>query len=182
PSDPKALRKLAQQLAQHLGDRATRFGEVRRAGRDPGRFTPSEFGEFNFEEGPDGDGDPGAGGINRGRGDADLTWGDESLPFDRFKSVALPPGAVRSPDDWAPVAALPGAPKEGPERTFSPPGMQFSGTTGQSAWRRTLAPRHYSAVKRYFENAESRCLPTLKGSLNDARAEAPSNSGSRCRG
>jgi hypothetical protein len=81
-------------------------------GRDRGRFDPSEFGEFNFEEQPDGDGDPGAGGINRGRGDADLTWGDESLPFDRFKSVSLPPGAVRSPDDWAPVAALPGAPKK----------------------------------------------------------------------
>ena len=156
PSDPKALRKLSQQLAQHLDGRATRFGEIRRAGRDRGRFDPSEFGEFNFEECPDGDGDPGAGGINRGRGDADLTWGDESLPFDRFKSVSLPPGAVRSPDDWAPVAALPGAPKEAAERTFSSTGVQFSGTAGQSAWRRTLAPRHYSAVKRYFENAESR--------------------------
>jgi len=54
------------------------------------------------------------------------------------------------------VAALPGAPKEAAERTFSSTGMQFSGTAGQSAWRRTLAPRHYSAVKRYFENAESR--------------------------
>jgi hypothetical protein len=156
PSDPKALRKLAQQLAKHLDGRDRGLAGIRQLGRDPGRFDASEFGEFNFEEGPDQDGDPGAGGINRGRGDADLTWGDESIPFDRFKSVALPPGAVRSPDDWAPVAALPGAPKEAAERTFSSTGMQFSGTAGQSAWRRTLAPRHYSAVKRYFENAESR--------------------------
>lgn len=156
PNDPRALRKLAAQLAQHLGDRAARFGEIRQLGRDPGRFNPSEFGEFNFEEQPDGDGDPGTGGINRGRGDADLTWGDESLPFDRFKSTALPPGSVRGPDDWAPVAALPGAPKEASERTLSSTGLQFSATAGQSAWRRTLAPRHYSAVKRYFENAESR--------------------------
>jgi hypothetical protein len=156
PTDPKALRKLAAQLAQHLGDRSRRFGEIRQLPREAGRFDPGEFGEFNFEKQPDGDGDPGSGGLNRGRGDADLTWGDESLPFDRFKSVALPPGSVRGPDDWAPVAALPGAPKEAAERTFSSTGMQFSGTAGQSAWRRTLAPRHYSAVKRYFENAESR--------------------------
>jgi len=156
PKDPAALKKVAAQLAQHLGDRSRRFGELRQLPREAGRFDPAEFGEFNYEKQPDGDGDPGRGGISRGRGDAELTWGDESLPFDRFKSVALPPGSVRGPDDWAPVAALPGAPKEGSERTFTSTGMQFSGTAGQSAWRRTLAPRHYSAVKRYFENAESR--------------------------
>jgi hypothetical protein len=156
PDDPKALRKLAAGLAQHLGGRAARFGALRTLPREPGRFNPADFGEFNYERKPDGDGDPGNGGLNRGRGDADLTWGDESLPFDKFKSVALPPGSVRSPDDWAPVAAMPGAPKEAAERTFSSTGAQFSGTTGQGAWRRTLAPRHYSAVKRYFENSESR--------------------------
>ena len=156
PADPRQLRRLAASLAKHLGDRAGRFGELRRLPREAGRFNPAEFGEFDFDEGEaDGTGN-GSGGLSRGRGDAELTWGDESLPFDRFKSVALPPGSVRSPDDWSPVAELPGAPKEAPERSFSSTGMQFSGTAGQSAWRRTLAPRHYSAVKRYFENAESR--------------------------
>jgi hypothetical protein len=157
PTDPRELRRLASALAKHLGDRAARFGNLRQLPREAGRFNPGEFdGEFNYEQGPEADGDPGNGGINRGRGDAELTWGDESLPFDRFKSVALPPGSVRSPDDWSPVAVLPGAPKESPERSLSSTGVQFSGTAGQSAWRRTLAPRHYSAVKRYFENAESR--------------------------
>jgi hypothetical protein len=152
PTDPAQLRKLAASLAQHLGDRSARLGGIRQLARESGRFDPSEFGEFNYERGPDGDGKPGSGGINRGRGDADLTWGDESLPFDRFKSVALPPGAVRSPDEWSPVAVLPGAPKEAPERSVTSSGIQFAGTAGQAAWRRTLAPRHYSAVKRYFEN------------------------------
>jgi hypothetical protein len=156
PTDPKQLRKLAAALAQHLGDRSRRFGDIRQLPREAGRFSPSEFGEFSYEKQPDGDGDPGTGGINRGRADAELTWGDEALPFDRFKSVALPPGSVRSPDDWSPVAVLPGAPKESPERNLSSTGMQFAGTAGQSAVRRTLAPRHYSAVKRYFENSESR--------------------------
>jgi hypothetical protein len=133
-----------------------RLGNLRRLSREPGRFNPSEFGEFDYERGPDGDGRPGSGGINRGRGDAELTWGDESLPFDRFKSAALPPGSVRSPDDWSPVAVLPGAPQEAPELSAGSSGLQFSGTPGQAAWRRTLAPRHYSAVKRYFENSKSR--------------------------
>jgi hypothetical protein len=154
PTDPKALRKLAAALAKHLGERSQRFGDLRQLSKEAGRFDPKEFGEFNFDPGPDGDGDPGTGGINRGRGDADLTWGDESLPFDRFKSVALPPGSVRSPDDWAPVTAIPGAPKEGAEQSAGSSGMQFAGTAGQAAWRRTLAPRHYSAVKRYFENSQ----------------------------
>jgi hypothetical protein len=153
PRDPAQLRKLAAALGQFLGDRNRRLAELRTLPREPGRFNPSEFLEFNYEEQPDADGDPGQGGINRGRGDAELTWGDESLPFDRFKSVALPPGAVRSPEDWTPVAVLPGAPKESPERSFASTGMQFAGTAGQAAVRRTLAPRHYSAVKRYFENA-----------------------------
>jgi hypothetical protein len=155
PADPRQLRKLAAALAQHLGDRSRRFGDLRRLPKEAGRFDPAEFGEFNYEKQPDGDGDPGRGGINRGRGDAELTWGDEALPFDRFKSVELPPGSVRSPDDWSPVAVLPGAPKEAAERTLSSTGVQFAGTAGQAAVRRTLAPRHYSAVKRYFENSES---------------------------
>ena len=156
PTDPAALRRLAASLAQHLGNRSARFGNIRRLPRQAGRFDPSEFGEFNYEEGPEANGRPGSGGINRGRGDAELTWGDESLPFDRFKSASLPPGSVRSPDDWSPVAVLPGAPKESPELSGASTGLQFSGTAGQAAWRRTLAPRHYSAVKRYFENSESR--------------------------
>ena len=156
PRDPAQLRKLAAAMAQFLGDRSRRFGDLRTLPREAGRFSPSEFLEFNYEEQPEQDGEPGNGGINRGRGDAELTWGDESLPFDRFKSVALPPGSVRSPDDWSPVAVLPGAPKEAPERSLSSTGMQFAGTAGQAAVRRTLAPRHYSAVKRYFENSPSR--------------------------
>ena len=155
PTDPKALRKLAASLAQHLGDRSRRFGDLRQLPKEAGRFDPKEFGEFDYEE-RENNGEPGRGGLSRGRADADLTWGDESLPFDRFKAAALPPGSVRSPDDWSPVAVLPGAPKEAGERTLASTGMQFSGTSGQAAVRRTLAPRHYSAVKRYFENSESR--------------------------
>ncbi len=155
PTDARSLRKLADSLSRYLAKRNEGFKDLPRLGKESGRFDPSEYPPFSYERGQDGDGDPGSGGLNRGRGDAPLTWGEESLPFDRFKAVALPPGAVRSPDDWAPVAVLPGAPKASPEIGAQAPAQDYAGTAGQAAWRRTLAPRHRSAVKKYFENSPS---------------------------
>jgi hypothetical protein len=154
PRDPASLRKLAASLSKYLAGRSGELASIGQLGKEAGRFDPSEFPLFSYERGPDGDGDPGNGGINRGRGDADLTWGKESAMFDRFKTVPLPPGSFRSPDDWAPLAVLPGAPKESPEPSIASSGVQYAGVTGQAAVRRTLAPRHYSAVKKYFENSK----------------------------
>ncbi len=149
PTDAASLRKLTAALAKHLQDINGRMAGVARLGKDPGRFDPSEFPLG--ESGPDADGEPGRGGVNRGRGDADLTWGKETSPQDRFKSHALPPGAARSPDDWAPLVELPGAPRESPGASGSAAARQYDAVAGQSAWRRSLAPRHQSAVKKYFD-------------------------------
>jgi hypothetical protein len=156
PKDPRELRNLAAALGRFLGENGERLAQAGRLARAGGRFNPGDFPEFSWEESEDGDGEPGRGGINRGRGDADLTWGDESLPYDKFKSVALPQGYERGPDDWAPVAVLPGAPQASPELSGPSTGVQFAGTAGQAAWRRTLAPRHYSAVKKYFDDTRTR--------------------------
>jgi hypothetical protein len=155
PSDAASLRKLSEMLSRHLDERSRGFKQLARLGREFGHFDPSEYPEFSNKEGPEGNGDPGVGGINRGRGDASMTWGRESLNFDRFKAVPLPPGAARSPDDWAPIAVLPGAPKESPELGEAAPAQTFADTAGQEAWRRTLAPRHTSAVKKYFASDSS---------------------------
>jgi hypothetical protein len=48
---------------------------------------------------------------------------------------------------------LPGAPKESPEADGRAAAQAYAGTAGQAAWRRTLSPRHYGAVKKYFDNA-----------------------------
>jgi len=154
PKDAASLRKLAASLSKYLAGRSGELAAIGKLGKEAGRFDPTEFPLFSDERGPDGDGDPGSGGINRGRGDADLTWGKESAMSDRFKSVPLPPGSYRSPDDWTPLAVLPGAPKESPEASLASSGIQYAGVTGQAAVRRTLAPRHYSAVKKYFENSK----------------------------
>ena len=138
--------------SKYLGETKGRLAGLGKLGKEFGRFDPSEFplaagGESNV----DGDGEAGQGGINRGRGDAPLTWGAESLPFDRFKAQALPPGAARSPDDWAPLVVLPGAPRESPAASTPAAARAYAAAAGQNAWRRTLAPRHQSAVKKYFE-------------------------------
>jgi hypothetical protein len=150
PADAASLRALTAALSKHLSEAKGRFGEVATLGKAFGRFDPSEF-PVGSESGPDGGEEPGRGGITRGRADAELTWGRESLPFDRFKAEALPPGAARSPDDWAPLVVLPGAPQESPTLSARSAARQYAAAPGQAAWRRTLAPRHQSAVKKYFE-------------------------------
>jgi hypothetical protein len=149
PKDAASLKKLSDLLAAHVAKRGEAFTKAAKLGREFGRFDPREFA-FSYERGPDGDGDPGAGGLNRGRGDAELTWGRETIPYDRFKAVPLPPGSVRSPDDWAPIATLPGAPRESAVSSVPAAMQQYANTPGLAAWRRTLAPRHYAAVKKYF--------------------------------
>ncbi len=148
PADPKALGELAAAVSKYLADANGRVASMARLGKEFGRFDPAEF---PLEGGEDAaEGDPGRGGVTRGRGDAALTWGKETQPFDRFKARPLPPGAARSADDWSPLVELPGAPQAAPESSTAAGARQYDAAAGQSAWRRTLAPRHQSAVKKYF--------------------------------
>lgn len=150
PADPKALGELAAAVSKYLAEGRGRAAALARLGKEAGRFDPREFPLNHSEMARDGDGDPGRGGVNRGRGDAELTWGKETVPFDRFKATPLPPGAARSADDWAPVVELPGSPEASPNRGSAAAARQYGAVAGQAAWRRTLAPRHQSAVKKYF--------------------------------
>jgi hypothetical protein len=151
PTDAASLRELMAALDKHLTGKSQKIGDLARLGKAFGRFDPSEFKNGAGEgTGADGEGRPGRGGITRGRGDADLTWGKETAAFDKFKTTALPPGAARSPDDWAPVADMMGAPEEAAVLSTSSAGRQYADVAGSTAWRRTLAPRHQSAVKKYF--------------------------------
>jgi hypothetical protein len=153
PGDAASRGQLAESLAQYLGDVQGSLGELRGFGGRGSRFDPSEFAAAG--EGEDAaavaGNIPGRGGITRGRADAQLTYGKESLPAELFKSQALPPGYVRSPDDWAPVVNMPGAPTVAPEAGGRAAARAYAEDAGQAAWRRTLAPRHQSAVKKYFK-------------------------------
>ena len=152
PADAAALERLAASLARYLGNAQGRLAELRGFGGRGSRFDPSEFAAAGEGEGNAAAGSrPGRGGVTRGRADAELTYGTESLPADRFQAQALPPGYVRSPDDWAPVVNMPGAPIVSPEASGRAAARTYGEDAGQAAWRRTLAPRHQSAVKKYFE-------------------------------
>jgi hypothetical protein len=151
PADAASLKAAMAALSTHLQNANGRIAGLSRLGQPAGRFDPSEVPLAEANVSRPGGSRPGRGGIDRGRGDAELTWGKESAPLDRFKDQALPPGAPRSPDDWAPIAELPGAPDADPVLSSSAAARQYGAVAGQSAWRRTLAPRHQSAVKKYFE-------------------------------
>ena len=174
PTDAASLARLRASLGKYL---ASRRGELARVAGElaGGRFDPEEF-PLAAAEGPDGDGHPGRGGLNRGRGDAPLTWGDETKPFDRFKAQALPPGAARGPDDWAPVVELPGAPQSSPQSSTPSSGRAYDATAGQEAWRRSLAPRHQRAVRTYFdESAGSAGAAGSKGTRPTSNVTRPTS-------
>jgi len=153
PRDAASLRALQASLGRFLGDGR---GLLRAAGEgwgngEAGRFDPGEFPLDGDEPGDVAGGRPGRGGVTRGRADAQLTWGQETKPSDRFKPQALPPGYVRGPDDFAPIAELPGAPQVSPEASVSAAARGYADGAGQEAWRRTVTPRHQRAVRKYFE-------------------------------
>jgi hypothetical protein len=149
PFDAASLQQLAATLAKYLGRWSGRFVDVE-AADGPMRLDESDL-PFDAARGSSPNGLPGRGGLDRGRADAELSWGEETLPADRFKAQTLPPGSVRSPDDWSPIVSLPGSPEEAPEAGTRSAARTYADEAGQAAWRRTLAPRHQSAVKKYFQ-------------------------------
>ena len=141
PSDAAALRALSASLGRYLKETNGRFGELAKLGKEFGRFNPAEFPLAEGDSAVDGT-EPGQGAVTRGRADADLTFGQETAPFDRFKATPLPPGAAPSRRDCAPQGS--------PELSASAQARSYADAVGQGAWRRALAPRHQSAVKKYF--------------------------------
>jgi hypothetical protein len=96
---------------------------------------------------------PGRGGVTRGRGDAELTWGDEAdKQGTKFKEVVLPKGMLDQPKDDI-VAIQKTAPNE--EAADSAPRSaprDDEAAAGQATWNRKLNPRHRSAVRKYFDS------------------------------
>ena len=104
----------------------------------------------------DGDGRPGRGGINRGRGDAEMSWGDESdAQGAKFAETVLPPGFSEEPtDDVLGLSLAP--PEEDPAASAPRSASRSDGPTGgQETWDRRLRPRHRDVVRQYFNTQES---------------------------
>lgn len=159
PSDPKEREELLEQLKQELEKEKEKLDELREQARqrarengagEPGEGT--EPGE-GAGDGENQDGQPGAGGLTRGRGDADMTWGDETdAKKMKFKEVLLPPGFLDKPkDEIAGIQFV--APNDDAPATAAKRALQSGKKSlGDATWERRLSPKHRNVVKQYFGN------------------------------
>jgi hypothetical protein len=98
---------------------------------------------------------PGRGGISRGRGDAELTWGDEADEQGvKFKETVLPPGFLEDPKDEI-VGVKLGTPKVDPAASAARSASRDAdAATGRETWERKLRPRHKEVVRQFFNAGE----------------------------
>ncbi len=96
---------------------------------------------------------PGKGGINRGRGDAPMTWTDPSSEQNaEFKEEALPLSALTSLKDSINVGMSMGSPEESDSRATSVHGaLATVDADGGEALKHIVLPKHKGTVERYFE-------------------------------
>ncbi len=93
------------------------------------------------------------GGINRGRGDAPMTWNDGTTEEGaKFKAEALPLSDIASLEDSELMGLSIGAPSvETSNLRPESGGLRGATAGGGSSFTQTVLPRHKGAVKRYFE-------------------------------
>ncbi len=96
---------------------------------------------------------PGAGGINRGRADAELTWGEESEgQSELFTPEALRAAQLLDEENIGLIGLSATTPEANPEHNAA--GAEgVEGARGSTAWRRKLSPRHRRAVRGFFAPA-----------------------------
>ena len=94
------------------------------------------------------------GGIDRGRGDAPMTWKDESDPNGaKFKEESLPPSSRLSDAELVGVSRA--APQLSGDDVVAGHGALASATSsGGSAHAQVILPRHRQAVQRFFKRDE----------------------------
>jgi len=164
------LRELSEALGQAGDELAETLKQLAEAGLVDGlspEQPPEELdveGLIDFLEDNAGDGSiaelveawrregPGRGGVNRGPGDADMTWSDpSSAEGAKYKAQALSPAAVAALKKNLLAGVSVGAPGKGEPRT-SDGGGALSGAAagGGSAHTHVILPRHRSTVRKYF--------------------------------
>lgn len=139
PKDPGQRDALLAELREHLDREAQRLAALQQQHGQEGQCQNGQCQR------------PGRGGVSEGRGDAELTFGDESNENGtKFKETVLPPGFLDKPRDEV-VGVTVALPDVKP--TDSVPRNTARGsetTTGNETWSRNLRPRHRSVVKNYF--------------------------------
>jgi hypothetical protein len=154
---PSAMKDLAKQL--HDNESALQKALSESPGFDTSKIPTAVFGKGKGsegeQEGPDGDGAPGRGGANRGRGDAPMAFKPDATDLDTKKTETLPshidvqriaPGdtlAVTDGKHQVDKNAYNG-PKQGGN-------LQNTGDGGSAVWQNSLVPAEREALKKYFK-------------------------------
>ena len=91
--------------------------------------------------------------MTRGRGDAELTYGDESGDENvKFKETVLPPGMLDEPRGEV-LGLTSSAPEVNVKRGVRGAARTRTVSTGDETWSRNVRPRHRSVVRRYFDES-----------------------------
>jgi hypothetical protein len=107
--------------------------------------------QLGEEGGQQGEGDdPGRGGINRGRGDAPMVFGDDkNLPQAKFKDQELS-NRFLTPEDLIDMGITPLEPKPDPGK-FSPGTLKsFEALEGTQVSRTRISPGQKDVISKYF--------------------------------
>lgn len=100
---------------------------------------------------------PGKGGIDRGRGDAPLTWSDGTAEAGAaFKAQALPSSAAAQIKENVRVGVSVAAPAVSGRKETTTPGALTVGPDGVTAHGQAVLPRHRGAVRRFFDRQEKK--------------------------
>ncbi|HEV8003486.1 MAG TPA: hypothetical protein VGP63_26725 [Planctomycetaceae bacterium] len=155
PKDAKEREKTLSDLKKFLKDESKKLAKCRGKCKD-GECESDSEGESEADR-TERDGKPGRGGVNRGRGDAKLTWGDEAeVNGAKFKEIVLPPGTPDQPNKEV-ISQSASAPEVEPAGNAPRAAGRGAGAeTGRQTWNRTLRPRHRAAVRSYFDAAATK--------------------------
>jgi hypothetical protein len=155
---PEQLKQLCEAMGQCRAGELARLGRLCKAGLaseamlsaccGSGQGDPSALAAVSARAGL-----PGRGGIDRGRGDAAMTWTSGVNPENtQFKEVRLAPAAASLKD-----ALLTGVSAAAPNVAAGPGEPPGGGVLGPSegesgsAYRHAVLPRYRRTVQRYFE-------------------------------
>lgn len=161
------LKKLAATLGKRKGEIARRLGKLREANlinlgtmkkcEGTGDVDADGLAAFLAENGENMSvaeimGLWGKGGVDRGRGDAPMTWTEgTSEQGAKFKEHVIPPSAIAGFKDSQLVGRSAGAPSIEKGGAAKSGALGGASAGGGSAFTHTILPRHKGAVKSYFE-------------------------------
>ena len=137
--------KLDEMAAMFSGSNCPGGKQSGQQGGDPGAQA-ARTGSGSWRNGQ------GKGGLNRGRGDASLTWKEAAANEGvKFTEQVLPPSSLHSYKGSHKAGVSQGAPTVEPTATTGSGGLRDAAAGGGAAHTPVILPRHRATVKRYFE-------------------------------